>query len=76
LGEVHPDLGQVVAVGLGQLGKGVDSQELIDLGKTSEFFLTSKKVPVVYGNFLVHVLLCRSQIFTCTSTITGSHTDN
>jgi hypothetical protein len=34
LGRVHPDLGQVVAVGLGQPGQGVDPLELIDLGKT------------------------------------------
>jgi hypothetical protein len=33
LGRVHPDLGPVVAVGLGQPGQGVDPLELIDLGK-------------------------------------------
>ena len=34
LGQVHPDLGQVVVVGLGQPGQGVDQLEMIDLGKT------------------------------------------
>jgi hypothetical protein len=33
VGRVHPDLGLVVAVGLGQHGQGVDPLELIDLGK-------------------------------------------
>lgn len=34
LGQVHPDLGPVVAVGLGQLGaRGVDTQEEIDLDR-------------------------------------------
>ncbi len=32
MGKVHPDLGPVVAVGLGQPGRGVDALEMIDLG--------------------------------------------
>lgn len=33
LGEVHPDFGAVVAVGLGKTDQGVDNEEDIDLGK-------------------------------------------
>jgi hypothetical protein len=46
LGRVHPDLGPVVAVGLGQPGQGVDPLELIDLGKKGAHEELQRNTPV------------------------------